>query len=62
MGIYDKAMIPLEDFKEVLSVDDREDPLARFCLTIASHTIEQYCKRRLLRKKYFEATHPLAPP
>jgi len=37
-----------------LGVDDREDKLARFCLVTATLTIEQYCKRRFLRKKYFE--------
>ncbi|MDR2543710.1 MAG: hypothetical protein LBC80_09740 [Treponema sp.] len=48
------TLIPLEDFKTVLGIDDREDKLARFCLVTASHTIEQYCKRRFLRKKHFE--------
>ena len=37
-----------------MGVDDREDKIARFCLVTASLTIEQYCKRRLLRKKIFE--------
>jgi hypothetical protein len=37
-----------------LGIDDREDALSRFCLTTATFTIEQYCKRRLLRKKRFE--------
>jgi hypothetical protein len=44
--------MPIEDFKALLSVDDREDKLSRFCLITASFTIEQYCKRRLLRKKH----------
>jgi hypothetical protein len=48
------TLIPLEDFKAVLGLDDREDALSRFCLTAATFTIEQYCKRRLLRKKGFE--------
>ena len=75
------TLIPLEDFKAVLGIDDREDglyfasmrntsheflqgknsktlyqppSLAAFCLVMATHTIEQYCKRRLLRKKHFE--------
>ena len=48
------TLIPLEDFKAVLGVDDREDKIARFCLVTASYTIEQYCKRRFLRKKHFE--------
>jgi hypothetical protein len=48
------ALIPLEDFKSVMGIDEREEKLARFCLVTATFTIEQYCKRRLLRKKYFE--------
>jgi hypothetical protein len=48
------TLIPLADFKAVLGVDDREDKLARFCLVTSTLTIEQYCKRRLLRKKHFE--------
>jgi hypothetical protein len=45
------SLIPLEDFKALLSVDDREDALSRYCLLTATYTIEQYCKRRLLRRK-----------
>ena len=37
-----------------MGVDDREDKIARFCLVTSTLTIEQYCKRKLLRKKYFE--------
>ena len=48
------SLIPLEDFKAVLGIDDREDKLARFCLVTASFSIEQHCKRRLLWKKHFE--------
>jgi len=48
------SLIPLEDFKAVLGIDDRDDKLARFCLVTSTCTIEEYCKRRLLRKKYFE--------
>jgi hypothetical protein len=47
-------LIPLADFKAVLGVDDREDKIARFCLVTSTLSIEQYCKRRLLRKKHFE--------
>jgi len=57
MAAQDKSLytlIPLEDFKAVLGVDDREDKLARFCLVTGTFTIEQYCKRRFLRKKHFE--------
>jgi hypothetical protein len=48
------TLIPLVDFKALLGVDDREDKIARFCLVTSTFTIEQYCKRRLLRKKHFE--------
>jgi hypothetical protein len=48
------TLIPLEHFKALLGVDDREDKIARFCLVTSTFSIEQYCKRRLLRKKHFE--------
>jgi uncharacterized phiE125 gp8 family phage protein len=48
------TLIPMADFKAVLGIDDREDALSRYCLVTATYTIEQYCKRRLLRKKRFE--------
>ena len=48
------TLIPLENFKSVLGVDDRDDKLGRFCLTTAAYTIEQYCHRRLLVKGHFE--------
>ena len=48
------SLIPLEDFKAVLGIDDREDKLSRFCLVTGTITIEQYCKRKLLHKNYFE--------
>ena len=48
------SLIPLDDFKTLLGIDDREDKLCRFCLVTATLTIEQYCKRKLLRKKCFE--------
>ena len=48
------TLVSLEQFKSVLGVDDREDKLAGYCLVTSTYTIEQYCKRRLLRKKYFE--------
>jgi hypothetical protein len=37
-----------------MGIDDREDRLARFCLVTSTCAIEQYCKRKLLQKKYFE--------
>jgi hypothetical protein len=42
----------LDEFKALLSVDDREDALSRYCLVTATYTIEQYCRRRLIRKKH----------
>jgi hypothetical protein len=48
------TLIPLEEFKSLLGIDDREDKLARFCLVTSTCTIEEYCKRRLLKKQYFE--------
>jgi hypothetical protein len=46
------TLIPLADFKALLGLDDREDALSRFCLITAAYTIEQYCKRRLVRWKH----------
>jgi hypothetical protein len=48
------TLIPLEEFKAVLSGDDRDDKLSRYCLTISSFTIEQHCHRRFLVKRHFE--------
>jgi hypothetical protein len=57
MGKLEKpiySLIPLDTFKGILGIDERETNLSRFCLVTATYTIEQYCKRRLLRKKHFE--------
>jgi hypothetical protein len=48
------TLMPLEDFKALLSVDSREDALSRYCLTAAASAIERYCGRRLIRGKRFE--------
>jgi len=48
------SLIPLADFKGILGVDDRDDRLTRYCLVTATHTIEEYCMRRLLKKQLFE--------
>jgi len=48
------TLIPLADFKTIISLDDRDDKLAEFCLKTATKTIEQYCQRHFLRKEYFE--------
>ncbi|MDR2742056.1 MAG: hypothetical protein LBB98_07865, partial [Treponema sp.] len=45
------SLILLDDFKAILGIDDREDCLSRYCLITATYTVEQYCKRRLLRRK-----------
>jgi len=48
------TLIPIDEFKALMGVDDRDDKICRFCLVTATHTIEQYCKRRFLRKQHFE--------
>ena len=48
------SLVSLDVFKSILCVDDREDKTARFCLVTSTLTIEQYCKRKFLHKKYFE--------
>jgi len=48
------TLIPLDDFKSLMGIDDRDDKLARFCLVTSTLSIEQHCKRKLLRKKLFE--------
>jgi hypothetical protein len=48
------TLIPIEEFKAVLGIDDRDDKLVKFCLLTSTLTIESYCKRKLLRKKHFE--------
>jgi hypothetical protein len=44
----------LADFKAILGFDDRDNTLSRYCLTTATYTIEQYCKRCFFMKKQFE--------
>ena len=48
------TLIPLDEFKSILGIDDRDDKLSRFCLVTSTLRIEEYCKRKLLRKKHFE--------
>jgi hypothetical protein len=48
------SLIPLGDFKALLGVDDKEDKTSRFCLITATFTIEQFCKRRFLRKTHVD--------
>jgi len=49
-----RTLIPIEDFKAVLGIDDRDDKLVKFCLLTSTLTIESYCKRKLLHRKHFE--------
>ncbi|GHV42163.1 hypothetical protein AGMMS49546_19880 [Spirochaetia bacterium] len=52
------SLIPLAEFKAILGIDDRENAcypqgsLSRFVLTASTYTIEQYCKRRHLKRVY----------
>jgi hypothetical protein len=46
------ALIHPGDIKAILGIVGREDALIRYCLITATYTIEQYCRRRLVRKKY----------
>jgi hypothetical protein len=48
------TLIPLADFKALLGIDDRDNVLSRYCLITATYAIEQYCKRRFLKKKHHE--------
>jgi len=49
-----RSLMPLESFKGLLGIDDRDDSLSRHCLETATKTIENYCNRHLLREKHFE--------
>jgi len=48
------SLISIEDFKELTGVDDRDDKLTRFSLVTSTLTIEQYCKRHLVKRNHFE--------
>jgi hypothetical protein len=48
------TLVPLPDFKATLTIDDREDRLAAFCLVTATFTIEHYCRRSLVLKRHIE--------
>jgi len=48
------TLIPLEEFRSILNIDDREEKLARFCLVTGTLEIERYCMRKFLRKQFFE--------
>jgi len=44
------SLIPIDEFKALLGVDDRDDKLTKFCLVTSTLSIEQYCRRKLLSK------------
>ena len=48
------TLIPLEDYKALTGIDDRDDKICCFCLVTSTLAMEQYCKRRFLRKKHIE--------
>jgi hypothetical protein len=48
------TLIPLDEFKSLSGIDDRDDKLCRFALEASTFNIEHYCKRKFLRKKHFE--------
>ncbi|GHV63930.1 hypothetical protein AGMMS49587_15270 [Spirochaetia bacterium] len=50
-----QSLIPLDEFKVVLGVDDREEALAQFCLNSATTTAESYCRRKLYRRNYADS-------
>jgi uncharacterized phiE125 gp8 family phage protein len=49
------TLIHLEEFKLILGIDDRDNKLSCFSLVTATHTIEQYCKRRLRIKTFHQS-------
>jgi len=48
------TLIPIDEFKAVLGIYDRDDKIVKFSLVTSTLTIENYCKRKLLHKKHFE--------
>ncbi|GHV95207.1 hypothetical protein AGMMS50293_15270 [Spirochaetia bacterium] len=48
------SLIPLEDFKALLGIDDREDKTVTFCLITATYSIEEYCGR--ITARFYPAT------
>jgi hypothetical protein len=48
------SFLHLDTFKAITGADDREDALSRYVLITSTYTIEQYCHRRILKKKRFD--------
>jgi uncharacterized phiE125 gp8 family phage protein len=49
------SLVPLAEAKAFLGVDDRDDSLLGFLLVSGAYAIEEYCMRRLLRKRIKES-------
>ncbi|MDR0908722.1 MAG: hypothetical protein LBM77_03050 [Spirochaetaceae bacterium] len=49
-----RSLIPLDHFKTLMGIDDREDGIARHCLEAASFAIEGYCRRKMMARKHNE--------
>jgi hypothetical protein len=50
-----QSLIPLDEFKALLGVDDREEELAKFCLNSATLAAESFCRRKLYRRNYADS-------
>jgi hypothetical protein len=48
------SLVTLAEAKAFLGTDDREDSLVGFLLVASAYAIEEYCMRRLLRKRVKE--------
>ena len=53
------SLVPLEDFKALMGIDDREERTARFCLLMASLSIEQYYPKNNIIEWIIKLTHVL---
>ncbi|MDR1148974.1 MAG: hypothetical protein LBK66_10120 [Spirochaetaceae bacterium] len=49
------SLVTLAEAKAFLGTDDREDSLVGFLLAASTYAIEEYCMRRLLRKRVKES-------
>jgi uncharacterized phiE125 gp8 family phage protein len=48
------SLLSMAEAKSLLGTDDREDSLVDFLLAASTYAIEEYCMRRLLRKRVKE--------
>jgi uncharacterized phiE125 gp8 family phage protein len=49
------SLVSVREFKRLSGADDREDSLLEFLLVSSTYSIEEYCIRRLLRKRIKES-------